>query len=402
MTTSLSQARTAPPVLVGFAESLAAIESAWLLRDAGYEVHAFTRSGSRPALARSPGIHIHPVTSPQHDSRACAEDVRRLAAAVGAIAILPLDDDAVWLTDVARDGGMATPVAGPTGSQAEFALDKRLQLAAAKVAGFAVPPTVHSDGAATDLTPPDSASGWVVKPALAVEEHEGALRRPRASTATTLAELRAAIGRASWPVLVQPLLTGVGRGVFGFATEGGVSAFSGHLRVRMMNPAGSGASACAPLEVDPASRGATERMVVATGWAGLFMVELLSGDGATWFMELNGRPWGSMALAARRGLPYPLWAVQAAQGMAPVLGEGDDLDVLCRHAGRELVHLAFVARSAVSDRGRSTLTLTRAVRDVLQWRSGHRLYNYRPGEGRTFRADTWDTVRSHIPTVSRR
>ena len=34
-------------LLVGFAESLAAIESVWNLLDHGFEVHVFSRRGSR-------------------------------------------------------------------------------------------------------------------------------------------------------------------------------------------------------------------------------------------------------------------------------------------------------------------------------------------------------------------
>ena len=34
--------------------------------------------------------------------------------------------------------------------------------------------------------------------------------------------------------------------------------------------------------------------------------------GPAWFVELNGRPWGSMALARRQGLEYPAWQVTLA------------------------------------------------------------------------------------------
>ena len=43
----------------------------------------------------------------------------------------------------------------------------------------------------------------------------------------------------------------------------------------------------------------------------MFMLELLrDAAGTPWFMEVNGRPWGSMALAVRRGFDYPVWAVR--------------------------------------------------------------------------------------------
>ena len=39
------------PVLIGFADALAAIESAWCLADDGFEVHAFARRATRPGQA---------------------------------------------------------------------------------------------------------------------------------------------------------------------------------------------------------------------------------------------------------------------------------------------------------------------------------------------------------------
>ena len=52
-------------------------------------------------------------------------------------------------------------------------------------------------------------------------------------------------------------------------------------------------------------------MLSHTQWRGMFMLEFLRAkDGTAWFMELNGRPWGSMALARRSGLEYPAWALR--------------------------------------------------------------------------------------------
>ncbi len=98
-------------------------------------------------------------------------------------------------------------------------------------------------------------------------------------------------------------------------------------------------------------------------------------------MELNGRTWGSMALARRRGLDYPAWAVQAAldpefeppyPGLAeipapnrPAWGRGS-----CAWAGW------LTAQRDSRSAG--------AVRDVLAWHRGERWYNWRPGEAAVF------------------
>ncbi len=56
-------------------------------------------------------------------------------------------------------------------------------------------------------------------------------------------------------------------------------------------------------------------------------------------MELNGRAWGSMALARRRGFEYPAWNVHAAldPDFVPV-EPADPPEILARHLGMELAH----------------------------------------------------------------
>ena len=60
-------------------------------------------------------------------------------------------------------------------------------------------------------------------------------------------------------------------------------------------------------------------------------------------MELNGRAWGSMALARHRGYSYPSWAVRAA--LDPRFRPAEPAappELTARHLGREIVHLGTV------------------------------------------------------------
>ena len=99
----------------------------------------------------------------------------------------------------------------------------------------------------------------------------------------------------------------------GWPIRGIATALSGHRRIRMMNPRGSGSSACRSVPVAHDVIDQVRDMISRSRWHGLFMVELLRDDAESpWFMELNGRAWGSMALARHRGYRYPSWAVQAA------------------------------------------------------------------------------------------
>lgn len=384
-----------PLVVIGFAESLAAIESAWCLRDAGYDIVAFTRQGRRPPLGASRSVRLAQVPAPEQDLRACAASIEALVAAEQPVAVLPLDDAALLICDrIATAGGIGrVPVAAPVGSATRVALDKREQLALAEKAGFAVPPTVVVETVPRgESEPPPGDGPWMVKCALATAVTDGRLTRPAGTVVTRPAEVPDVAARLGAPALVQPLLAGVGEGVFGFAAAGEVYALSAHRRVRMMNPRGSGSSACRSIPVDPELIEPARRFLAAAEWHGIFMLELLRDEaGRPWFMELNGRAWGSMALARHRNLPYPAWAVEAARDAAwrpPQVPEAPHL--LCRHAGRELVHLLAVLRGARgTDSGRwpargATLRAMLSVERGTRW--------YHSAELSVFARDTWRTV----------
>lgn len=383
-----------PRLLVGLADALAAVESVWSLRDSGFEVVALARRGSGRALGAVRGVTVHEVTPPEADAAGCVRDIARMLDHIRPVALLPLDDQMVWLGERARQRS-GTPLL-PCGKRDGIALDKRLQLREADAARLPVPPTtvvdVDADWPAVCELP------VVVKPALAVECDRGGLTRQDVVVCRTADQFRQARSRLRPPLLIQPLVSGRGEGVFGLATADGVTAWSGHERIRMMNPQGSGASACRSVDPAPALREQVARFVTAIGWRGLFMVELLRDhEGKAWFMELNGRAWGSMALARRRGFSYPAWTVQD--------GIGRPLDpqppaaaaqLECRHLGRELVHLAFVLRGprpgpdpAWPGRGRTAIDLLTVRRDV-------QLYNARRGELRVLVRDTAGTLSRQV------
>jgi hypothetical protein len=383
------------PILVGFADALAAIESVWSLADDGFEVHAFARAGTRPPLRRCPGVRVSYLTPPEQDARRAASDLARLIGDLRPAALLPLDDHAVWLANqVAAMGFLAAdgradgrPVlAGPAGQQAELALDKGRQLKAARSAGFAVPPS--HDPASGPLPGPGP---WMVKPALAVELSAGRLRRRTGKIAHGQVAARATASDIGGPTLAQPLIQGTGEGVFGLATATGPVAVSAHQRVRMMNPRGSGSSACRSVAVAQELVWPVRQFLNVTGWRGIFMIELLrDANGTPWFMELNGRAWGSMALACRRGLAYPAWAVRAALDPAWAPAESAPAGhVTARHLGREIVHLGAVLAHGGAPR-------LRTVRAVMTVRRTDRWYNWRRGNASVFAADVWATVCSQF------
>jgi hypothetical protein len=381
------------PILVGFAEALAGPEAAWSLLGAGFEVAAVSRRGGHAALRRDPAVELREITAPEADARAAVEELCAAARALGAAALMPLDDPAVWLFDRAA-ARLGLPVVGAAGEQAAIALDKRRQIELARTAGLPVPPTqVVEPG---DVVA-DGGFPLVVKPALALAEVDGRLTRGAAHVCADRAELERALaveGRRG-PLLVQPWLRGTGEGLFGYATGGGVQAWSAHRRLRMVNPQGSGSSACVSAPVDPELAEAGARMMSAAGWRGLFMLELLrEPSGAAWFMELNGRTWGSLALARRQGLEYPAWAARETLGLGgpPSAAHADDAPVVCRHLGREILHLLSVLRGPRSAALEDWPSPWRTTRDVLRMRRGERWYNWSARSPGVFVDDTVQTV----------
>lgn len=374
-----------------FAEAMTSIEAAWSLQEAGAAVTVLGRRGRISAVRRVRGVEVVDVTAPEESVERCAADVTDACRARPGCVVLALDDPGLLvLQRITSRAGIRT--ASATGEQAVLALDKRLQIAAAQRAGFSVPRTWTSfSDVVLDGSP------LVAKAALAVEVDDDRLLKRDAVIVTDPAGLEsAARSFGQSPVLIQPLLRGVGEGVFGLGKDRKLTAVSGHRRLRMMNPAGSGASACESLTVSGELKDAAGRFVSDTGWSGCFMIELLTSPGAApWFMELNGRPWGSLPLARARGLEYVAWSVAVAvvDDFDPELLEAPPASA--RHLGRDLVHLMQVY---AGPRGYAGVWPSRwtATQEVLSYKRGRRLYNYRKGEERVFIADTLWVLRQQV------
>jgi predicted ATP-grasp superfamily ATP-dependent carboligase len=394
-------------VLVGFAEAMAAPEVVWSLVDAGFRVIAFARKGRASALRFSRHVVCHEVCPPERNLQACLSDLQSLLKSLGAevdgtrIVLFPLDDKAVWLCSKMR---IERPwlLAGPHGSCTDLALYKDLQVNAARDAGLNVPNSMLARSS-KDLFDFVAAESYpiILKAAECVPVFEGRVYSCRKWICANQAELDRAI--AQWgervPLLAQTFVTGVGEGIFGLAAPEGIRAWSGHRRVRMMNPQGSGSSACASQAVPQDVRSVAEAFIGRAGWQGLFMIEMLRDvSGKLWFVELNGRPWGSMALCRRQGLEYPAWHVdltideRSSAGTEVPPGPA----IVCRHAGREFMHLLFVLKGAKSNALNQWPSFWKTVSDVFQVHRGNGLYNWRRDDPKVFIADLYYTIHGNL------
>jgi predicted ATP-grasp superfamily ATP-dependent carboligase len=394
-------------VLIGFAEAMAAPEVAWSLVDSGFRVVAFARRGRSSALRHSRHVECHEICAPESDVQASLSELSGLLKSLGSqsidsrLILFPLDDKAVWLCSKLQLGSPWL-LAGPEDTRTDLALNKNLQVEAAREAGFNVPKSALAITTKDLLAFSAEASFPIIlKSAECVPVYEGRVYSCRKWICANPEELERAT--AEWkervPLLAQSFITGVGEGVFGLAAPDGVRAWSGHHRVRMMNPQGSGSSACASQPVSEDVRATVGEFIARAGWRGLFMVELLRDEsGKLWFVELNGRPWGSMALCRRQGLEYPAWHVELALNKdsragsdAPAVSE-----IVCRHAGREFMHVLFVLRGAKSDALNRWPSLWKTMGDMTQFHRKDGVYNWRRDDPKVFIADFVYTIRDNV------
>lgn len=386
---------------------MSAPETLWSLVDAGFHVVAFARRDRASALRHSRHVKCYEISSPESDLQASLTELNSLLGTLstqpetGRLVLLPLDDKAVWLCSrLPRDNGWI--LAGPSGSCAELALNKNLQVEAALEAGFRVPQSVLAR-TATDLLVFQSTASFpiILKPAECVPVTEGKVKSCRKWVCANRKEMEKAI--AEWdekvPLLAQSFITGIGEGVFGLAAPEGIRVWSAHRRVRMMDPQGSGSSACISQPAPEEIKAQVEALIAKTGWRGLFMIELLrDAAGKIWFVELNGRTWGSMALCRRQGLEYPAWHVSLAMEDASKAGMGISSkgEILCRHAGREFMHLLFVLRGARSNALDKWPSFWKSFADILRFRRRDGLYNWRRDDPKVFFSDFYYTIHDNV------
>jgi predicted ATP-grasp superfamily ATP-dependent carboligase len=403
-----SAASTRGTVLVGFAEALSAPEVVWSLVDDGFKVVAFARKGRLSPLRYSRHAVCHEICAPEADLEESLSDLRALLVSLesegkdGGLVLLPLDDKAVYLCSKLQLNG-AWHLAGPAGECAEIALNKTLQVEAAGSAGFAVPDTLVVKFADEILSSRvDLSFPLILRPSECVPMYKGRLYKCRNWVCASYEELKNAILQWSErvPLLVQPFIAGEGEGVFGFVAPDGIVAWSAHRRVRMMNPHGSGSSACVSQPVPADIKRKAEDLFKAIHWRGMFMIELLRDhSGKLWFVELNGRPWGSMALSRRQGLEYPAWQARLAMDQQspveialPSLHSG----LVCRNVGRELMHLLFVLKGAKSKALTNWPSFWQTLVNVLRIRRGDTFYNWRRDDQKVFVADCYCTMHDNL------
>ncbi len=233
-------------------------------------------------------------------------------------------------------------------------LDKVELTEVASRCGLAAPPTVVCHGTGEALAAAGELGYPVVlKPLRSVIENGPVRRRSGSELAATPAELSAIVDGFGGEVLVQR------RAVGPLVSFGGVFA-GGRLLGEAVSRYGrtwrpGAGNACSSVTIDGSAelRSRVCGLLADLGWEGLFELELIECDDGGWHaIDMNPRPYGSMALAIGAGCNLPaIWCahvlgrpVEPARATAGVRYRWTDADL--RHGLWQLRqgHAAAAAR----------------------------------------------------------
>ena len=383
-------------ILLGFADAIAAIEVVFDLLEKGHELVIFSRRKDSTSLAYCKNITIEYITAPEDNIKDAKKDLLKIIKQNSFDAMMPLDDIALWLCNEIREN-ISIKFIGPTSDGIEIALNKIKQIDYAKKSGLKVLDTIIISKK-TDL---DKITFFplILKPALAVTVEKNKISKDAfyfISSEEDLAKVKMEWNHKT-PYIAQPLIKGTGEGLFGYFNKK-LYAPSSHIRLRMKNPLGSGSSACMNGSINIAEQEIIEKFLKKIKWTGIFMVEMLKDlENNYWFMELNGRPWGSMALARKKNLHYPAWAVEKAfnASFIPQYRENNDA-VIVRHLGRDIIHLLAVLKGSKNKHHVVWPSRLKTIKDVLLPRKNQWFYNYKKGYLKLFIMDTLITLKNQF------
>lgn len=157
--------------------------------------------------------------------------------------------------------------------------------------------------------------GWpmILKPRFSVHESEPAvkMRVEWAHTADQLSRLGTLMLQRDKPVVVQKHVRGRGEGVEVLCKDGRVLVAFQHERVHEPRH-GGGSSYRRGVPLDASMLGATRNLMAALRYTGVAMVEYKRDKVSDewFFVEINGRFWGSLPLAIASGVDFPYYLYQ--------------------------------------------------------------------------------------------
>jgi predicted ATP-grasp superfamily ATP-dependent carboligase len=345
--------------------ALAAVRA---LAQAGWQVGVGAPDGRGLASSSRACARRHPVPAAHQDQPAFLAAVARAVREGGYEVVFGAGEAEVLTLSEHRDAVAA--VVPHAGHQVVLdALDKARLAEAAVAAGFRVPESL-TPAALSDETLP-----VVVKARMHARPGQAGAP-PRIDTnvvlgATATRRRVSQIAGLGGQAEVQEFLEGHLMAYAAVTGAGGRQVLAQSMQVASrVWPPGAGASCRAvSVPVDPELSGRAAALLAALGWFGLAELQfIVPVDGIPRLIDLNGRFYGSLALAVRAGANLPaVWAalatgrdvepVTAASGVRYSWWEGDLRRALVERRGGLIRDLSGVLRAGVG-----------AVHSVGRWR----------------------------------
>jgi predicted ATP-grasp superfamily ATP-dependent carboligase len=267
--------------------------------------------GFRSRYAAQKVVYPSPVTSPDPYLDCMLDAVERHHVDL----VIPVTDPAILPLSRARErfAGKCR-LAVPDDDALDATTDKLKTVELAQRLDVPVPTTrlVHT---ADEAEREAKSLDWpvVIKPQRSqVYRDDEVIEAFRVSYADTPSRLmtiiRALEGRCG--ALLQQYVPGRGVGVEMLAHEGRPLAVFQHRRIREYPSTGGVSACCESVKLDTRLYEYAKRLMRALNWTGLAMVEFKLGADGPLLMEINGRVWGSLPLAVRCGMDFPVRMAQ--------------------------------------------------------------------------------------------
>jgi protein-tyrosine-phosphatase/predicted ATP-grasp superfamily ATP-dependent carboligase len=251
-----------------------------------------------------------------------------------------------------------------------IALDKSRTLALAAALGIRVPRGCAADTPAAAVAFA-ATQGYplVIKPTSSIGAQAQGRIQLQVAYARTDTELvaRLAAARRYGTALIQEFFPGTGVGIELIAEHGRITFAFAHRRLHEVPLTGGASSLRLSVPIEPAMLDAARRLIAAMGWHGVAMVEFKQNPqtGEFCLMEVNGRFWGSLPLAAAAGADFPAMLAELYLDGAIRPRPAARTGIYCRNLPNDIHWLEAVLRRDAPP-GLATLpTWTRVIRDLL-------------------------------------
>lgn len=335
------------------------------LHKAGFQVTAAAAASARPVPGHwSRAVHERfLVPAPLEDEAGFLDAVERVLSGGGYSVLVPGSDASLLAISRGRHRLKSHVRARlPPHDLVERSLDKLALVSAASRNGLDAPFTIVCRGKAEAV----SAAGGIgfpvmVKPVRSVFEVDGSLRRIGAGLVRDSRALERALVAYGGSCLVQRRESGAVLSFAGVFAEGRMLGKALSRYSRTWRPDAGGASFSQTIEAPLWLEERVRSLLEDVGWEGLFELELIErGDGGYAAIDLNPRPYGSLALAIGAGANLPAIWCEYLLGRDPGRVRARP-EVLYRCEDADISHALWQARHGRLAAAALTLRVRRGV-----------------------------------------